>query len=175
MLALVAAPVVFAGPGLLADTMNGPNWTPAPDLIVSKAQCTRWHGVVSTCSIQYSGNDRSQVTPELDYFVYGSWAHEQAALVRSTKNPAVVSTMQGIRDLPARQVTLGVWIAGWLLLVGWAAVASIAKATTASRTESEPRKNVEFPSAAMASPQTAGIAPASLRSGPAPVFGRRGR
>lgn len=175
LLAFIASPMLFAGADLVADSTSGPDWVPATDLTVSEAQCTRWYGFVSTCSIKYEDSSRSKITPELHYFVYGSWAHERAALVRSKRHPTVVSTIQAIRDLRARQTTAAVWIVAWLTLIGWILVATLLRRPASDRREFEMPPEDSARTAARANAAFAGPAPMvpAPHSGAPRSFGRR--
>ena len=47
-------PVITAGPQLLSDVKNGPDWEKASDLQVQLAKCTRYWFIISDCTFEYS-------------------------------------------------------------------------------------------------------------------------
>ena len=106
----MTTPLLFAGPQLYADVVSGPDWVAADDLRVTRAQCTRWEFVVSSCTIEYSDPIAAKITPALHYLVYGSWGGEHAVLMRSAKAPGAITTVQAIRDLGAREATMGIFL-----------------------------------------------------------------
>ena len=170
----ITVPIAVNGPGLVADTVNGPNWTRATDLSVSKAKCREWLKLVSTCSVRYTGPVRTEIMPVLSFFISGSWAREQVVLLRSTRNPALVSTVQGVRDLAARQVTMALWISIWPALQAWTVLAALARRRQGAGRTAAPERDAEVspaPLYAAAAMSTPGFQP----PGAAPTFGRRGR
>jgi hypothetical protein len=96
-------PVFTSGPQLISDLETGDNWIPAFDLKITKAQCTRFYMIISTCEVQYKDDRQdAKFDSTLRYIAFSSWGGEKTIIVRSGVHPTVVSILQGVRDIRSR-------------------------------------------------------------------------
>jgi len=119
---MLVIPGSYAGPQLYAD-MRGGGWEPARDLQLRSANCTRWSLIVSTCSVDFASTrepDRAQ--PRLQYLTFFSWSGQRARLVRSKRDPLLVTTSLGVEHMVDRQVTFAAYAALALFILGAAAL-----------------------------------------------------
>ena len=111
ILAAAILPVITAGPQLLSDVKNGPDWEKASDLEVKLAKCTRHWFIISDCTVEYStASGPVGKNTKLEYFVLGSWGNEQVQLIHSKLNPAVVTSTIAIRDIGWRIASMALWV-----------------------------------------------------------------
>ena len=113
-----AIPLFYAGPQLYRDIRTA-GWTVAATLATKASNCTRWSGVVTTCSIDYVDRlEPEQVQPQLHYFVFGSWAGERGTLMKAANDPTHVTITLGIEHLADRTFTFAVWSAMIVGVIG---------------------------------------------------------
>jgi hypothetical protein len=123
---VLSVPIAFNGPQLWRDLQTGTRWSVAPELAVKSANCTRWWFVVASCTFSYT--DRRQperVQPELNYFMFRSWAGERASLMRSTVDPTHVTVTLGIEHMTDRLIAASAYLGICLLFLGLLILAGV--------------------------------------------------
>jgi hypothetical protein len=113
-----AIPLLYAGPQLYHD-MRTASWTVAATLTTKASNCTRWSGIVTTCSIDYVDRlEPERVQPQLHYFVFRSWAGERGTLMKAADDPMHVTITLGIEHLADRTFAFAVWSAMVVGVIG---------------------------------------------------------
>ena len=115
--AILAIPIVYAGPQLYGD-MRATGWELAPDLQVTSTGCKRWFAVIATCSVDIaSPREPARIQPQLHYLVLLSWAGQRVTLLRAKNDPTHVTVTLGIEHMTDRQMTLAAYAGAALVLL----------------------------------------------------------